>query len=74
MKTREPDSWCSPLELPNGRVISGCAAREARIAARGGMDRICSDHETRGYRTGMGEMADRVSAVEMRLARLERHE
>lgn len=74
MKTREPDSWCSPLELPDGRVITGGPAREVRIAARGGMDRICSDHQIRGYRNCMEEMGDRMSAVERRLGRLEKHE
>ena len=74
MKTRDRDSWCSQLELPDGRVISGGSAREARIAARGGMDRISSDYEMRGYRTCTQEVADRVSAVEKRVTRLEKLE
>jgi hypothetical protein len=74
VKTRNSDSWCSQLELPDGRVISGGPAREARIAARGGMDRISSDYEMRGYRTCTEEVVDRVSAVEKRVARLEKRD
>lgn len=34
------DSWTAPLSLDDGRVISGGAARNKRIAASGGMDSI----------------------------------
>jgi hypothetical protein len=73
VKTREKDSWGNQLELPNGKVISGGAAREARIAARGGMDRITSDYEERGRRSQTEEVKSRLSAEEERVARLETH-
>ncbi|SDY44083.1 hypothetical protein [Nitrosomonas sp. Nm33] len=37
------DSWCESLRLPNGRKISGGAARNRRIADAGGMDCIVEE-------------------------------
>lgn len=37
------DSWCTPLNLPDGRTIYGSAARNKRIAETGGMDRIIGE-------------------------------
>ena len=37
------DSWCRKVHLKNGTVVSGGAARNVRIAARGGMDEIIAD-------------------------------
>lgn len=36
------DSWCSPL-FTNGHWIYGGAARNKRISARQGMDKICRE-------------------------------
>lgn len=35
------DSWCRPLQTPNGKIYGG-AARNKRIAHQGGMDKILS--------------------------------
>ena len=45
------DRWCEKLTLPNGTVVSGAAAREARIAAAGGMEAVLT------------EMFERVTAL-----------
>ena len=37
------DSWCRPVLAKTGTVVSGGAARNVRIAARGGMDEIIMD-------------------------------
>lgn len=37
------DSWCKPIFSKNGTRVSGGAARNVRIAASGGMDRIIDD-------------------------------
>jgi len=34
------DSWCSRVRAKTGTVVSGGAARNVRIAAAGGMDKI----------------------------------
>lgn len=34
------DSWCAPLRLENGKIISGGAARNKRIRNGDGMDNI----------------------------------
>lgn len=36
------DSWCRPLQTPKGTIYGG-AARNKRIAHRGGMDQILAD-------------------------------
>ncbi len=40
---RKSDSWCGPVMAKTGNVVSGGAARNVRIAARGGMDVIVAD-------------------------------
>jgi hypothetical protein len=40
---RYPDSWCKSLRLPDGRTISGSAARDRRISQLGGMDTILKE-------------------------------
>ncbi len=37
------DSWCKPVLSKNGTVVSGGAARNVRIAASGGMDKIVEE-------------------------------
>jgi hypothetical protein len=37
------DTWCRPVRARTGSVVSGGAARNVRIAARGGMDTIVAD-------------------------------
>lgn len=37
------DSWCNPIRSKHGTVVSGGAARNVRIAASGGMDKIIVD-------------------------------
>jgi len=34
------DSWCTPVRSKSGKIVSGGAARNVRIAASGGMDDI----------------------------------
>ena len=34
------DPWCAPVMASNGNRVSGGAARNVRIAASGGMNRI----------------------------------
>lgn len=37
------DSWCKPIRSKHGNCVSGGAARNVRIAASGGMDKIIED-------------------------------
>lgn len=37
------DSWCRPIRAKNGKLVYGGAARNCRIAARGGMEVIMMD-------------------------------
>lgn len=37
------DSWCKPVLSKNGTLVSGGAARNVRIAASGGMDKIVEE-------------------------------
>ena len=37
---RPKDSWCRPLELDNGKVLYGCAAREKRLSEVGGVEQL----------------------------------
>lgn len=37
------DSWCKQVLSKNGTLVSGGAARNVRIAASGGMDKIVDD-------------------------------
>ncbi len=37
------DSWCKPIRSKQGNFVSGGAARNVRIAASGGMDKIIDD-------------------------------
>jgi len=71
------DSWCRPYKTAAGLPVHGGAAREARIADRGGMDRILDRQELRGfksgYQAGREDLADRVESLEARLARVERN-
>ena len=34
------DSWCSKYVMPDGKVISGAPAREARLKAAGGVEKL----------------------------------
>lgn len=34
------DTWCKPMRAKNGLMVYGGAARNVRIAARGGMNNI----------------------------------
>lgn len=44
------DSWCKPYTAANSAKVAGSAAREARIADQGGMDKITTKCEMRGLR------------------------
>lgn len=37
------DPWYSPLEMPNGDPISGCAAFNRRVKLKGGMQTILKE-------------------------------
>ena len=37
------DSWCKPALAKSGAIVAGGAARNVRIAALGGMDKIIRD-------------------------------
>jgi hypothetical protein len=71
------DSWCSSYWLSNGMVLHGGPAREARIAERGGMDRILAECALQNFRKGYGAGAedanDRLAQIERRLRDLEKH-
>jgi len=69
------DSWCSPYTRSDGTVVSGSAAREARIADQGGMDRITDRREMKGYRKGYLDSSEdtreRLDSMEQRIRDLE---
>lgn len=69
------DTWCKPFTSSNGTRVTGAAAREGRIAAQGGMDRITSKREMRGYRSGYEacreDLTERFDDFEARLSQLE---
>jgi hypothetical protein len=70
------DSWCKPYKTAGGARIAGAPARESRIAAEGGMDRIIAKHEMRGFRSGYDagkeDTTERMHDLEARVTRLER--
>ncbi|WP_015077968.1 hypothetical protein [Vreelandella arctica] len=37
------DRWCRPLDLPDGRTVSGGAARNVRLAEGGGVEQVLRD-------------------------------
>lgn len=37
------DRWCRSLELPDGRKLSGGAARNVRLSVAGGVDQVICD-------------------------------
>ena len=37
------DKWCKKITLPDGRTVSGAAARNVLISQYGGMDKILHD-------------------------------
>jgi len=37
------DPWCSPVQMENGEIVVGAAAREYRIKRQGGLPAIISD-------------------------------
>lgn len=37
------DIWCRKHTMPDGTVVYGCAAREARIKAKGGVEKLLKD-------------------------------
>lgn len=37
------DRWCRQLELPDGRKVSGGAARNVRLSAAGGVEQVLRD-------------------------------
>ena len=47
------DSWCKPVLAKSGSVVSGGAARNVRIAASGGMDKIVENVATRAARDAL---------------------
>lgn len=55
-----PDSWCKPVLSKNGTLVSGGAARNVRIAASGGMDRII-DEVAREAATAAIDRANRAT-------------
>ncbi len=54
------DSWCKPVLSKNGTLVSGGAARNVRIAASGGMDRII-DEVAREAATAAIDRANRAT-------------
>lgn len=37
------DNWCKPLQMPDGKTVSGGAARNVRLAAAGGVEQVLRD-------------------------------
>lgn len=54
------DSWCRPVRAPSGLVVSGGAARNVRIAARGGMDTIIEKVASDAVRAALEEADEAV--------------
>ena len=64
------DSWCKPVLAKSGSVVSGGAARNVRIAASGGMDKIVENVATRAARDAL-ERAEVAVRNERRRPRLQ---
>lgn len=71
------DTWCKPYTAANGAKVAGAAAREARIADQGGMDKITTKREMRGFTSGYKacreDLTDRLDSIEGRVDCLERN-
>lgn len=57
------DSWCRKTLAANGQPVSGGAARNVRIAARGGMDRIIERAVGTAVRQALVEADEAVEAA-----------
>lgn len=69
------DSYTRERRGPDGKRSTGACAREERIKAEGGVDRIKEKEYMRGYVDGYGacrqDAADRLDALEARVTELE---
>jgi hypothetical protein len=69
------DSYTRPHTTRDGKRIGGASAREERIKAEGGVDRIKDKAYMRGFVDGYGacqqDNAERMDAVEARVTELE---
>ncbi|TWG87945.1 hypothetical protein L602_001500000780 [Cupriavidus gilardii J11] len=69
------DSWCSKYEMPDGTVVSGGAAREARFKAAGGAEahlrRIVNEAVQQAFQVGV-RTASAVPANDKIVRRLRR--
>lgn len=63
------DSWCKPVKAKSGSVVSGGAARNVRIAASGGMDKIVETVATYAAQDAL-ERAEEAIRNESRRPRL----
>ncbi len=61
------DSWCKKVRAKSGSVVSGGAARNVRIAARGGMDEIIADAIRYAFERAEGEVSNRRKRTALRL-------
>ena len=70
------DSYTKPYTTAAGVRVAGAPAREARIAAQGGVDRIANRNYMRGYVDGYQDCkedtAHRMDRIEARVTGLER--
>lgn len=57
------DSWCSKVRARNGAIVSGGAARNVRIAARGGMDQIIENVARRAAREALMDADETLAAL-----------
>ena len=64
---KKSDSWCSPVRASTGAVVSGGAARNVRISARGGMDEIITGAVRHALEAADVAVRERRPAPKLRL-------